>query len=182
MTSENPVVEVRSGEEFNLDAVDSILKRVIPGLSGRAILSQYNSGASNLTYALDYPERRMVLRRPPFGDKPKSGHDMHREYRIMSALKGTIPVPNTLFYSGDESIIGAEFYVMDRSEGHLIHTEIPTEWNWSKKEVRQLCVNFFQNLVDLHQVDYQAIGLSDFGKPIGYVNRQILGWNRRFEK
>ncbi len=124
----------------------------------------------------------MVLRRPPFGDKPKSGHDMQREYRVMSALKGTIPVPNTLFYTDDTSIIGSEFYVMDRSEGHLIHTEIPTEWNWSKKEVRQLCVNFFQNLIDLHQVDYQAIGLSDFGKPIGYVNRQILGWNRRFEK
>ena len=54
------------------------------------------------------------------------------------------------------SIIGSEFYVMDRSEGHLIHTKIPTEWNWSQKEVRQLCVNFFQNLIDLHQVDYQA--------------------------
>ena len=182
MNSENPVVEVRSGEEFNLDAVDSILKNVIPDLRGKATLSQYNSGASNLTYALDYPKRRMVLRRPPFGDKPKSGHDMQREYRVMSALKGTIPVPNTLFYTDDTSIIGSEFYVMDRSEGHLIHTEIPTEWNWSQKEVRQLCVNFFQNLIDLHQVDYQAIGLSDFGKPKGYVNRQILGWNSRFEK
>lgn len=73
MSSENPVVEVRSGEEFNLDAVDSILKNVIPGLRGKATLSQYNSGASNLTYALDYPKRRMVLRRPPLWRQTKVG-------------------------------------------------------------------------------------------------------------
>ena len=71
MTSENPVVEVRSGEEFNLDAVDSILKRVIPGLSGRAILSQYNSGASNLTYALDYPEEANGFKTSPFWRQTK---------------------------------------------------------------------------------------------------------------
>ncbi len=73
MTSENPVVEVRSGEEFNLDAVDSILKNVIPGLSGKAILSQYNSGASNLTYALDYPKRTNGFKTSPFWRQTKVG-------------------------------------------------------------------------------------------------------------
>ena len=71
---------------------------------------------------------------------------------------------------------------MDRSEGHLIHTDIPKDWNWSATEARKLCESFFQSLVDLHSVDYESVGLGNFGKPEGYVSRQILGWNRRWEK
>lgn len=101
----------------------------------------------------------------------------------MHALKPVFPtVPSTLYYTDDASIIGAEFYVMDRSEGHLIHTKIPKEWNWTAKEASALCEEFFDKLVDLHTVDYKAIGLDDFGKPEGYVARQIGGWNRRWEK
>ena len=182
MSSENPTVDVRKGEELDIAAVDAVLKAALADLKGEPVVKQYASGASNLTYAIDYPERRMVLRRPPFGDKPKSGHDMHREYKVMTALKGHVPVPNTLYYTDDALIIGAEFYVMDRSEGHLIHTEVPTDWNWTAKEGRQLCENFFQSLVDLHTTDYKSAGLGDFGKPEGYVSRQILGWNRRWGK
>jgi len=182
MSGENPTVEVRKGEELNIEAVDAILKELLPDLKGEAKVAQYPSGASNITYAIDYPERRMVLRRPPTGDKPKSGHDMHREYRVMTSLNGHIPVPHTLYYTDDVSIIGSEFYVMDRNEGYLIHTDIPKAWNWSSKEARQLCENFFQALIDMHTVDYQAAGLGNFGKPEGYVSRQILGWNRRWEK
>lgn len=179
----NPTIELREGEAFDLDAVDAVLKEAIPELTGTPTLKQYASGASNLTYALDYPERRLVLRRPPFGTKPKSGHDMFREYRIMSALKPAYPcVPETLYYvNAEESVLGAEFYVMERVEGHLIHTKIPKEWNWGESETRQLCFNFFDKLVALHQVDYKAIGLEDFGRPEGYVERQILGWNKRYE-
>jgi aminoglycoside phosphotransferase (APT) family kinase protein len=182
MGGENKTVDVRKGEELDMAAVDAVLKDILPDLKGEARVTQYPSGASNLTYAIDYPERRLVLRRPPFGDKPKSGHDMHREYRVMTALKGHVPVPETVFYTDDASIIGAEFYVMDRSEGPLIHNRIPKEWNWTEGQASQLCENFFQTLVDMHGVDYHAVGLGDFGKPEGYVNRQIMGWNRRFEK
>jgi len=182
MAGENKTVDVRKGEELNMAAVDAVLKETLPDLKGEASVTQYPSGASNLTYAIDYPERRLVLRRPPFGDKPKSGHDMHREYRVMTALKGYIPVPETVYYTDDAAIIGAEFYVMERSEGPLIHNTIPSEWNWTEGQASQLCENFFQTLVDLHSVDYKAVGLGDFGKPKGYVNRQITGWNRRFEK
>jgi len=183
MAGDNPTVEVRKGEELDIAAVDTALKAHVSGLTGMPEVKQYASGASNLTYALDYPDRRMVLRRPPFGTKPKSGHDMHREYRIMTELKPVFEaVPNTIFYTGDESIIGAEFYVMDRSEGPLIHTNIPKEWEWGAKETGQLCENFFQKLVELHQVDFKAAGLGDFGKPEGYVDRQIFGWNKRYEK
>ena len=78
----NPTIDVRSGEELDVDAVDAVLKTAIPDLVGKPTVKQYASGASNLTYALDYPDRRLVMRRPPFGTKPKSGHDMYREYRV----------------------------------------------------------------------------------------------------
>ena len=82
MSAPNPTVDVRVGEELDIQAVDGALKAAISSLSGEAVVRQYASGASNLTYALEYPDRPLVLRRPPFGDKPKSGHDMHREYTV----------------------------------------------------------------------------------------------------
>jgi len=182
MSTANPAGEVRKGEELDIAAVDAVLKANIDGLMGTPTVRQFSSGASNLTYAVNYDNRSLVLRRPPFGTRPKSGHDMHREYRIITALKPVYPsVPNSVFYTDDESIIGAEFYVMDRVDGHMI-IKMPDEWGWGEIRGRELCENLFQKLVDLHQVDYKAIGLEDFGKPEGYVDRQIGGWNRRFEK
>ncbi|MBL4853948.1 MAG: phosphotransferase family protein [Robiginitomaculum sp.] len=183
----NPTIDIRSGEELDIGAIDLVLKQAVPDLSGQPVVTQYASGASNLTYALDYPDRRLVLRRPPFGTKPKSGHDMYREYRVMTALKPVYPaVPKTLYYTKDPDIIGAEFYVMERVEGHLIHTNIPKDWpkkyEWDEAKTRKLCLSFFDKLIELHNIDYKDIGLSDFGRPDGYVERQILGWNRRYEK
>ncbi len=178
----NPTIPVRDGEALNMEAVDPLLKAAIPGLSGTAQVTQYPSGASNLTYAVDYPDRSLVLRRPPFGPRPKSGHDMFREYRIMRDLKPVFDaVPPVLYYSDDESHIGAEFYVMERVAGHILH-KIPKNWGWSEVENRKLCEAFFGKLCDLHTLDVEAAGLSDFGRPQGYVERQILGWNKRWNR
>ena len=177
----NPTIDIRAGEGLDISAVDAVLKSEISGLSGTPILRQYPSGASNLTYALNYPKRSFVLRRPPFGKKPKSGHDMFREYRIMRDLKPVFSaVPDVLYYSDDDSLIGAEFYVMEKVDGHIIHKTIPDDWAWGPRDIAALCETFFQKLIDLHQVDYAAAGLSDFGRPEGYVERQIMGWNKRF--
>jgi len=143
----NPTIPVRDGEALNMEAVDPLLKAAIPGLSGTAQVTQYPSGASNLTYAVDYPDRSLVLRRP----------------------------------SDDESHIGAEFYVMERVAGHILH-KIPKNWGWSEVENRKLCEAFFGKLCDLHTLDVEAAGLSDFGRPQGYVERQILGWNKRWNR
>ncbi|MEP1231415.1 MAG: phosphotransferase family protein [Litorimonas sp.] len=179
----NPTIDIRKGEGLDIDVVDAVLKQSVKGLHGSPKLRQYPSGASNLTYALEYEGRSLVLRRPPFGKKPKSGHDMFREYRIMRDLKPAFSaVPNVLYYTDDEALIGAEFYVMDKVEGHIIHKDIPSDWGWGPAKTRELCETFFDKLIDLHQVDYAAAGLSDFGRPDGYVERQILGWNRRFGK
>ncbi len=179
----NPTIDVRQDEGIDIAKIDPVLKANIDGLSGTPKLRQYASGASNLTYALDYPDRRLVLRRPPFGTKPKSGHDMSREYTVMKHLKPVYPwVPDVLYYSDDPDLIGSEFYVMERVDGYLVHTKIPKAWGWGTAQTRKMCYDFFDKLIALHQVDYNAAGLGDFGKPQGYVERQILGWNNRYER
>jgi len=182
MAEQNPTIEVRKGEALDMSVVDPLLKAAIPGLTGEAKVTQFPSGASNLTYALDYPDRSLVLRRPPFGKIPKGGHDMFREYRIMRDLQPYFSaVPPVVYYTDDESHIGKEFYVMDRVDGHIVH-KIPDEWGWGEAENRALCETFFSKLCDLHTLDVEAAGLSDFGRPEGYVERQILGWNRRWNR
>ncbi len=181
--ADNATIEVREGEALDVAAVDAVLKANVEGLSGQPTVKQYPSGNSNLTYALDYPDRRLVLRRPPFGPLPKAGHNMFREYRIMRDLKpGFAQVPQTVFYTDDESVIGKEFYVMERVEGPLIHRSIPKDWNWSTDDTAQLGENFIDALAKLHLLDYKALGLEDFGRPEGYVERQIRGWNTRWDK
>jgi aminoglycoside phosphotransferase (APT) family kinase protein len=130
-----------------------------------------------------YPEQEFVLRRPPFGHKAKSAHDMGREYRILNQLNAGFPYcPKAYVHCTDESVIGAEFYVMERVKGIILRSEIPAELGLDANSIRALCHNFIDKFVDLHQVDYTACGLGDLGKPEGYVARQISGWSDRYDK
>ena len=179
----NPTAPVRSGEELDWQALDRRLKKVIPGLVGRPVISQFASGNSNLTYRLKYAAEDLVVRRPPFGTKAKSAHSMIREYRIMNALKPVYPcVPDTLYYTADESVIGSEFYVMRKVEGQVIKKTIPADWGFTTTDTRRFCRRFWEKLIELHQVDYRAAGLEDFGQPQGYMQRQVLGWNGRYQR
>ena len=181
MTILNPTIDARPGEELDGARIDGVLKARIDGLTGTPVIRQFPSGNSNLTYSIAYPGRHLVLRCPPRGTKPKSGHSMVREYRIMTALRPVYPtVPPTVLYSDDESVLGREFYVMDYVEGHVIHREIPTDWHFAAADCRRLCLNFWDRMIALHGVDFAAIGLGDFGRPEGYVVRQIHGWDKRF--
>lgn len=184
MSDLNQTIDMRAGEELTAATIDPILKERIEGLSGIPVIRQFPSGQSNLTYSIVYPEKRLVLRRPPFGTKPKSGHSMIREFRVMNALKPVFPaVPPTFFHIGDEdSVLGAEFYVMEEVAGYKLGRDFPETWPLDAAGNRALGFEFFDQLVALHKVDYSAIGLGDFGKPEGYVERQILGWNGRYEK
>lgn len=182
MSNVNPTIAVREDETLDWDAVDRCLKENIFGLEGAFEVSQYSAGSSNLTYAIRYPDREFVLRRPPLGSKPKDGHSMKREYRVIKALKEVYPaVPRAYYYTDDETVLGAEFYVMEKVPGRLIVDEIPKEWEFGSSDTRRLCIAVWDKLIELHQVDFKAIGLSDFGRPEGYIERQIKGWNRRFQ-
>jgi len=173
---------VRSGEELDHAAVEHFLRQSIPGLSGPMEILQFPSGYSNLTYLLRVGGREMVLRRPPFGRKAKTAHDMGREYRILKALYPVFPYcPKPLAYTEDPSLMGCPFYVMERITGIILRRDIPEGMSLAPADARQLCENMTGLQAHLHSLDYKAIGLSDFGKPEGYVQRQVAGWKKRYQ-
>jgi len=182
----NPVVQdearaVRSGEELDIAAVDAWLKRELPALQGSPKVTQYAGGASNWTYRLEYANDDLVLRRPPAGTKAKSAHDMGREYRIQQALKPVFPfVPEMRAHCSDTTVIGAEFYAMQRLAGIIPRKNLPRGLDLSATQVRQLCTNVLDTLIALHRVDHKAAGLDAIGKGTGYARRQIEGWSRRY--
>jgi len=185
--SAKPVLDeprkVRKGEELDPERLAAWLRANVPELSSVAELGieQFPSGHSNLTYFLRAGERGYVLRRPPFGSKVKSAHDMGREYRVLSRLHAAYePAPEPLAYCEDESVIGAKFYLMRRLHGIILRKELPTGLELAPEQLGTLCRNLIDNLVRLHAVDYKAAGLGDLGKPEGYVERQVRGWTDRY--
>ncbi|MBF8746828.1 MULTISPECIES: phosphotransferase family protein [Pseudomonas putida group] len=183
MTLTDPSTQVRPGEELDAQVIDTFLKANITGLEGSPGISQFPGGASNLTYLVSYPGREFVLRRPPFGEKAKSAHDMGREYRILNQLNSGFPYcPKAYVHCTDSTLIGSEFYVMERVKGVILRSDIPSELGLDAPRTERLCKSFIERLVQLHQVDYQACGLADLGKPEGYVQRQIEGWSSRYGK
>jgi aminoglycoside phosphotransferase (APT) family kinase protein len=173
--------EVRRGEELDVAAVDAWLKSALPTLQGTPTVTQYAGGASNWTYRLQYANDDLILRRPPAGTKAKSAHDMGREYRIQAALKPVFPlVPEMRAHCTDLSVIGTEFYAMQRLAGIIPRKNLSRGVDLSPAQVRQLCLNVLDTLVALHQVDHRAAGLEGIGKGTGYAQRQIEGWSKRY--
>ncbi|PKN27249.1 MAG: phosphotransferase family protein [Deltaproteobacteria bacterium HGW-Deltaproteobacteria-21] len=175
--------QVRQGEELDPEEIRQFLKDSIPGLSGELTISQFPSGYSNLTYLIRVGDRELVLRRPPFGTKASTAHDMGREFRILSALKPAFPYcPKPLVYMEDQSIMGCPFYVMERIKGIILRKKPPEGFELTPDRVRTLCENLLNVHFLLHSVDYKALGLEGFGKPRGYVKRQVEGWSERFKR
>jgi aminoglycoside phosphotransferase (APT) family kinase protein len=173
---------VREGEELDTEKLAVYLHENIPDLQGELVIQQFPGGHSNLTYMLKFGEREMVLRRPPFGKKIKSAHDMGREYRVLSHLARVYDrAPRPLAYCEDESLLGASFYVMERLKGVILRAKAPKDTELSSDLMRKLSENFVDNLLELHNVDYKAIGLGDFGRPEGYITRQVEGWTKRYQ-
>ena len=173
--------EIRKGEELELQRLEAFLKDSIAGLSGEMELRQFPSGHSNLTYLVNFGDRELVLRRPPFGTKARTAHDMGREHRVLDALKDAYSYcPRPLAYSEDTTIIGCPFYVMERIKGIIIRRELPPGFEHSPEKVSDLCRKLIAVHHELHDIDYRRVGLADFGKPSGYVERQVTGWSKRY--
>ena len=171
---------VRAGEELDLDRLAPFLFEHLT-YNGSIAVEQFPSGHSNLTYLLRLGSRELVLRRPPFGSKVRSAHDMNREYRVLSKLHGTYPVaPETVLYCGDLSILGAPFYLMRPIHGMILRRDPPPGINFPPEMARRLSEAFLDNLAHLHRVDFTLIGLTDLGKPQGYLERQVKGWIERY--
>jgi aminoglycoside phosphotransferase (APT) family kinase protein len=173
---------VRKGEELQMENLHSYLMQFF-ATSGELSVTQFPSGYSNLTYLLHFAKTEYVLRRPPIGANIKSGHDMKREYDILTALKpnyGKVPAP--ILYCGDEAILGCPFYLMERVEGVILRAKMPIEMIPDKDLMRGISNSFVDTFVNLHGLDVKEIGLEDFGRPEGYMQRQIEGWTKRYYK
>ncbi|SNR81245.1 phosphotransferase family protein [Blastococcus mobilis] len=141
-----------------------------------------SGGKSNLTFLLTSTAGEMVLRRPPTGALLPSAHDMMREARIQSALAGT-PVPTAPIVLADPGgLIGIQCYVMGRVHGHVIRDTMPDGYAVTQEERRALSFGFVDTLAALHQVDQDAVGLGDYGRPTGFMERQVRRWSGQWEK
>jgi aminoglycoside phosphotransferase (APT) family kinase protein len=177
-------IPVRKGEEFDERGVLEFLRREIPDLpAGEMRVQQFPTGASNLTYLIEINGWKAVLRRPPLGPVPPRAHDMVREAQLLSRLSPVFPLaPRPYAVCSDESLIGAPFSVMEYRRGLVIDREFPPGLQPSVELCRGLADRLTDTLVELHAVDYRAAGMSDVGRPEGFLERQTHGWIGRYEK
>ena len=139
-------------------------------------------GKSNLTYRVDSPAGSVVLRRPPLGSILPTAHDMAREHTVMAGLAGTdVPVPTMRHLCTDPDVLGQPFYVMDLVEGHIVKEAFPPGYADQPAQRRAVCEGLVGVLATLHEVDYEAVGLGGFGRPDGYLARQVARWGKQWE-
>jgi aminoglycoside phosphotransferase (APT) family kinase protein len=176
---------VRDEDRFDVGAVHHWLGQHVEYLKDRAVpdVRQFPGGASNLTYLLRYPDRDLILRRPPAGHKAASAHDMGREFRVQHQLRPWFPyVPEVLALCEDPAIIGTTFYVMGRVPGMILRGALPDGLALPPPAARQLALRAIDCLLELHQVDPDRSGLAALGRGPGYVRRQVAGWTDRYRK
>src|SRR5579871_3027951 len=149
---------VRQGEELDLARLEPYLRSHFPDLGGELVVKQFPSGHSNLTYSVSLGEKEMVLRRPPFGSKVKSAHDMGREYHVLARLYGAYPAPRPLLHCTDESVLGAPFYIMERVRGVIIRRNLTPGLELKPETARKLSESFIDRLAALHRLNYTALG------------------------
>ncbi|MEV4015805.1 phosphotransferase family protein [Nonomuraea angiospora] len=156
--------------------------RNVPDAGEPLSVSLISGGRSNLTYLIEARDRRLVLRRPPLGHVLPTAHDMRREWRVISALSATpVPVPSPVAFCGDESVVGAPFYLMGYVEGAAVRTRAELG-SPSQAQTRRLSERLAEVLAAIHAVDYREVGLGDFGRPEGYLARQLERWGQQWER
>lgn len=179
---------VRAGEELDADKLAGYLRGRLPVGDGdrdhldHLVIEQFPGGHSNLTYLIRVAGREYVLRRPPFGTKVRTAHDMGREYRVLSKLAPVFaPAPAPVLHCDDTSVLGVPFYLMERVRGVVVRRKLPEGLAIDENTARRMAEALVDTLVALHAVDYRAAGLGDLGKPAGYVERQVRGWSKRYD-
>ncbi|MDX2250090.1 MAG: phosphotransferase family protein [Bacteroidia bacterium] len=174
---------LRKGEKPDTAGLNDYLTSNLPGWKGLSDIHQFPSGYSNLTYLISSGDQDYVLRRPPYGANVKSGHDMSREFRILSALIAVYPkVPRPVLFCENPEVVGAPFYLMERVRGVILRSQMSVEMYPPPPLMANIATSLAESLAELHRVDYAAAGLSEWGKPEGYVARQVKGWTDRYFK
>jgi aminoglycoside phosphotransferase (APT) family kinase protein len=172
------------GEIPGLDEarVSEFLRQRVPGADGPFRFELISGGRSNLTYRVRSGPRSFALRRPPLGHVIATAHDMAREYRVLAALADTpVPVPRPLALCEDEATNGAPFYVMEFCEGVVLQDRVPDGFLDRAEDGRRVSQALVDTLACLHAIDFAAVGLEGFGRPRGYLERQVRRWAKQWE-
>ena len=170
---------------LDVTGLSAWLERAHPDLAEKPLTARVIAGGrSNLTYTVDGARVPLVVRRPPLGHVLASAHDMRREHRVISALHGSaVPVPTAIDVvddTADGRVTGTVFFVMERAPGVVLSRQ-PQNAAYTPAGVRALSVELIERLADLHAVDPTAVGLEDFGRPDGYLTRQLSTWRRQLD-
>jgi aminoglycoside phosphotransferase (APT) family kinase protein len=177
------VAPVREGEALDWARAEAWIRERMPGLEGAFSVGQFPGGHANLTYLVRFGERELVLRRPPFGPVAPGSHDMVREYKVLSKLwEHLSTAPRAFLLCEDEEVVGARFFVMERRTGVVVRSGVPDALRRHPEVERRISFALIDAMADFHDVDYEAAGLADLGKPEGFVERQVAGWKRRWDR
>lgn len=180
------LIDVRSDEQFDVDAVTVWIAEDDSLPRGRPSVRQFGGGKANLTYLLRFPDStELVLRRPPLGPVAESSHDMSREYNVLSRLWQSFDkAPRAVAFCEDPGIIGAPFLLMERRKGVVVRGQVPEAFGGGRDPDanRKLSEVVIDTLVEFHAVDPASCGLEDLGRPEGFLGRQVRGWAARWER
>lgn len=175
--------EIRTGEALAVERLEAYLREHWDGFSGLTEVRQFPGGYSNLTYLLATNLGEIVLRRPPFGANIQGGHDMGREFRVLSLLKPVYAkIPAPVLFCDDLEVLGAPFYLMQRVRGIILRGAGMKELAPDIETMRLVSLAAVDNLVQLHRIDVGSTELASLGKPEGYIERQVKGWIDRYFK
>lgn len=173
---------IRNGEELDLGSLQTYLEDRLHS-KGKLSLEQFPSGYSNLTYFLKFGKNEFVMRRPPFGANIKSAHNMKREFTVLSKLRPAFThIPQPVLYCDDQSVIGSDFFLMQRVKGIILRSAPPKNLTLTPELMSRLSHNCIDSLIELHALNLEESDLSCLGKPEGYAKRQVEGWVSRYEK
>ncbi|HUI27785.1 MAG TPA: phosphotransferase family protein [Candidatus Kryptonia bacterium] len=165
------------------DNVSRFFREHVPGGDCPLTFSLISGGRSNLTYLVRGGRREWVLRRPPLGHVLPTAHDMAREYTVLKALASTdVPAPRPVALCDDPTVNEMPFYVMNYCPGVVLASDIPAGYADSERDRRRISAALVDTLVRLHAVDYRAVGLESFGRPDGYLERQVRRWSQQWER
>jgi aminoglycoside phosphotransferase (APT) family kinase protein len=179
MTTRDPIANHPPG--LDLTSLTAWLQDHVPEVSGDLSAALIAGGKSNLTYLVSDGVSEWIVRRPPLGHVLATAHDMSREYRVMSALQETpVPVPETYALCEDDTVIGSAFYVMERCAGTPFRDATELE-ALGPRRTAVLATKLVDTLALLHQVEPVAVGLADFGRPTGFLARQVERWKKQLD-
>lgn len=171
--------DVVESHRFDAGRLEAYMRAHVGGFAGPLEVRQFKGGQSNPTYQLITPGRKYVLRRKPPGKLLPSAHAVDREYKVITALHGVgFPAPRTWCLCEDDSVIGTAFYIMDMVEGRVLWEPLLPGQEPATRRAIYSSLN--ETMAKLHTVDYEAIGLGDFGKPGNYFIRQISRWSKQY--